>query len=55
MTEKLLKSIGISAKIATGFIVLGAFATLYRNYYELRKTKMQIKLLKKELEEKKLA
>lgn len=51
MEEKLLKSIGISAKIAAGFIIAFAVGSIYRNYHELIKTKMEIKLLRKKLKD----
>ena len=47
---KSLKSIGISAKIVTGLIILGVAATIYKNYYELKKTKLQIKFIEQELD-----
>lgn len=47
--EKSLKALGVSAKIATGLIFLGVMATLYKNYYEMKKTKLQIKLMTFEL------
>jgi hypothetical protein len=49
-----LKVLGISAKIATGFIIVGIIFTGYKNYIEIRRTRLQIELLKKQLEAKKL-
>jgi hypothetical protein len=47
---KSLKSLGISARIATGLLLLGVVATIYKGYYEMKKTKLQIKLIQSELD-----
>jgi hypothetical protein len=50
--NKALKVFGISAKIAAGLIIGGVIFAAYRHYFELRRTKLQIEVLKKELEKK---
>ena len=54
INDKSLKSLGISAKIATIFIGVGVLANIYSKYYELKRNKLEIKLLKNELKEKNL-
>jgi hypothetical protein len=49
--NKTLRVLGVSAKIATGVIVAGVLFAAYRNYFEMRKTRLQIKFLKKQLAE----
>ena len=51
LDNKLLRILGISAKIATGIILLGVGFAAYRNFVELERTRLQIKLLKRKLAE----
>jgi hypothetical protein len=52
-SERTLRVLGISAKLATGIIILGALAAIYKSYYELKLTRLQLEKIEKELEQEK--
>jgi hypothetical protein len=47
--KSLVKILGISASVLSGVIVVGFGFYLYRNFIELEKSKLQIKVLKRDL------
>lgn len=53
MNDQQIKSIvrvlGVSASVVTGILVAGFGLYVYRNYVELKKSKLQIKILEREL------
>lgn len=49
MGEKELKGLGISARIISAGVIVWLSMQAYRNYVELQRTRLQIKILRKQL------
>lgn len=51
LTQKDLKAIGVSASIVGIVVIVAAGFGAYKNYIELKKTRLEIKVLQKQLAE----
>jgi len=47
--KSLMKVIGISATVVGGLVIVGVVFVAYKNYFDLKKTKLEILKLKRQL------
>jgi len=47
--KSLMKVVGISATVVGGLVIVGVVFVAYKNYFDLKKTKLEILKLKRQL------